>query len=79
MIAVTPVFETIGRIPLKMVFHPPNNQQDWDNLVASMKGGIDGIAKAWGVNDKRFRPIVIDFAESDKHRPRVEISIKADG
>ena len=63
-----------NNIPLSIVFHPPNRRMDLDNCLASIKAGIDGVADALGVNDKRFRPITIDFAEPNKNNPHIEIT-----
>lgn len=53
-----------GSLHLSMTFHPPTRRHyDIDNLLASMKSGLDGVADAWGVNDTRFRPITIDFGD----------------
>jgi crossover junction endodeoxyribonuclease RusA len=53
-----------GFIHLKFVFHPPSNRGfDLDNSLARIKAGIDGVAEAWGVNDKTFRPITVDFGD----------------
>ena len=53
-----------GRIHLRIVFHPPSMRAfDLDNALASIKSGLDGIADAWGVNDKMFRPITVDFGD----------------
>ena len=49
---------------LKITFHPPGDYgYDIDNSIASIKGAIDGIADAWGVNDKNFRYDGSDFGE----------------
>jgi len=49
---------------LKIIFHPPDKRsRDLDNCLANIKGEVDSIAQAWGVNDKQFRPITIDFGE----------------
>lgn len=54
-------------IPLMLIFHPPSKRKyDIDNLLASMKSGLDGLADAWAVNDTRFRPITIDFGDVRK-------------
>lgn len=38
-----------------LTFCPPTKaRRDLDNLLASMKGGIDGISDACGVDDSRF-------------------------
>lgn len=40
----------------RLVFCPPDNRaRDLDNLIASMKPALDGMAKAWGVDDSAFR------------------------
>lgn len=37
-------------------FFPPDRRpRDWDNLLASMKAGLDGVADAMGVDDSRWR------------------------
>ncbi len=39
-----------------LVFCPPDNRRrDLDNLIASMKAALDGMAGAWGVDDAKFR------------------------
>lgn len=48
-----------GRLPILLTFHPPTtHDRDKDNLLASCKGYLDGIAQAWGVNDSVFDPRV---------------------
>ena len=45
-----------GAIDLHITFMPPDKRgRDMDNMLASCKSMIDGIADALGVNDKRFR------------------------
>ena len=42
-----------------LTFYPPNKRdRDWDNLLASMKSGLDGLADGLGVNDSLFRPAI---------------------
>ncbi len=44
-----------GYIHVHMAFLPPNNRvRDKDNLQASAKALLDGLADALGVNDSRF-------------------------
>lgn len=46
----------VGPISVKLTFYPPTNRRrDQDNLVASMKSGLDGIALGLQVDDSRFR------------------------
>jgi crossover junction endodeoxyribonuclease RusA len=43
-------------LPLHIVFRPKDRRRrDQDNLIASMKPYLDGIAQALGVDDSRFR------------------------
>lgn len=44
-----------GPISLRIEFVPPDRRgRDLDNMLASIKSGLDGLAEALGVNDKRF-------------------------
>lgn len=44
-----------GGIALRFDFHPPDKRRrDLDNMLASIKAGVDGIADALGVDDQRF-------------------------
>ena len=44
---------------LEMTFIPPDRRSyDRDNLVARMKSGIDGLADALSINDKRFNTVI---------------------
>lgn len=44
-----------GGIGVRFDFHPPDKRRrDLDNMLASIKSGVDGIADAWGVDDQRF-------------------------
>jgi crossover junction endodeoxyribonuclease RusA len=54
-------------IPLSIVFVAPDARlRDLDNCLAAAKPQIDGIADALGVNDKRFRPILLNYVKGDK-------------
>ena len=47
------------RLVLEMTFIPPDKRSyDRDNLVARMKSGIDGLADALKINDKRFNTVI---------------------
>jgi crossover junction endodeoxyribonuclease RusA len=49
--------DTNTTIPVSLLFCPPNHiARDLDNMQASVKHGLDGIAAAMGVNDRLFRP-----------------------
>jgi crossover junction endodeoxyribonuclease RusA len=47
---------TDGRIYVWLDFYPPDRRRrDEDNAIAAMKHGLDGVAKAIGVDDSRFK------------------------
>lgn len=49
-----------GDIPMTITYVVPDNRRrDRDNLLASSKNTLDGIAMALGVDDSRFEPLVI--------------------
>ena len=50
------MFHGRGDIPITIRFHAPDNRGDRCNYPARAKPLIDGIAQAWGVNDRRFLP-----------------------
>jgi len=63
-----------GKIPLKIVFHPPDRRhRDIDNCLSSSKSLLDGVALALGINDSRFRPITIDFSDVPFPKGKVEV------
>lgn len=54
-------------IPLSITFHPKTAKApDLDNCLSWIKHGLDSVAKAFGINDKQFRPITIDLGEPVK-------------
>lgn len=49
------VLAETGPITLDIEFVPPDRRaRDLDNMLSSVKNGLDGIADALGVNDRRF-------------------------
>ena len=49
---------------LDITFHPPTgHRRDLDNLLASIKYGLDGVACAMGVDDSVFTEITIRKGE----------------
>jgi Holliday junction resolvase RusA-like endonuclease len=55
-------------VPLRLSlrFAPPTRaRRDLDNLLASCKAALDGVAEALGVDDSRFRP-VLDWAPPER-------------
>lgn len=52
---VRPIFAD-GMIDIRVTFHPPDKRRrDMDNMLASIKAGLDAASDAWGVDDCRFR------------------------
>lgn len=82
---INPTFKKMAAgkdcIPLKIVFVMPHAKCDLDNLLASFKAGIDGMADALGVNDRRFRPIIVNDRLKSKEAKagRVEVTIYEPG
>lgn len=55
VLAPTLVRDPGARLALSLTFLPPDRRRrDIDNLLASMKAGLDGLADAWGVDDSRW-------------------------
>ena len=64
------------RLHLKITFVPPNRRaRDLDNLLASLKSGLDGLCDVLGVDDSKWS-IEISKAE-DRIGGFVEIEVKA--
>jgi crossover junction endodeoxyribonuclease RusA len=48
-------FPAENDIPVTITFYPPDNRRrDRDNMIASLKATMDGVADGLGVDDKRF-------------------------
>ena len=64
------------RLHLKITFVPPNRRaRDLDNMLASLKSGLDGLCDVLGVDDSKWS-IEISKAD-DRIGGFVEIEIKA--
>lgn len=64
-----------GLVRIELTFYPPcRRSRDKDNLIASMKAGLDGLADAMAVNDKRFDPV---FWIADDIGGMVKVSVHA--
>lgn len=62
-----------GKIEMEITFYPPDkHHRDADNMVAAIKSGLDGVADALKVNDRRFLPSFI-FSEEVKGMVKLEI------
>jgi crossover junction endodeoxyribonuclease RusA len=50
-----PTIPEAGELNVRIDFYPPSNRKyDVDNLLASIKAGLDGVAQALRVDDSRF-------------------------
>jgi len=53
-----------GDIPISLLFLTPDKRKrDADNMLAASKALIDGMAAALGVDDSRFRPVLVDWCK----------------
>lgn len=60
--AATAFSAPAGDIALSLLFLTPDKRRrDADNLLAASKSLLDGMADALGVDDRRFRPILVDW------------------
>ncbi len=49
---------------VSLTFYPPDRRaRDQDNMMASMKAGLDGLADALGLDDRNFR-VTFDVADA---------------
>lgn len=62
-----------GDIAIRVTFHPPSRRPDRQNMPGWIKAGIDGIADAIGVNDRRFDPSYVYGSPIKGGRVTVEI------
>jgi crossover junction endodeoxyribonuclease RusA len=61
------------RAEVHLVFYPPDRRnRDDDNMLASMKAGLDGLADALKVDDSNFR---VTFDISDDIGGMVKVSV----
>ena len=50
----------VGLLALTITFVQPDKiRRDRDNMLASIKSGLDGVARALGVDDECFDPLII--------------------
>ena len=50
--------------PVRIVFHPPDKRRrDLDNLLARLKKQLDGICRAYCIDDHLLHPITLDWGE----------------
>lgn len=62
--AQVPILRGMGTLAIEIEFCAPNaKRRDVDNLLASCKAQLDGIAEALGVDDSCFDPITLRRGE----------------
>lgn len=62
-----------GTIYLEVEFYPPDNRpRDRDNMIGAFKAGQDGLADAWGINDRRIH---CDYKVSDIKLGMVKVKL----
>ena len=67
---------------IELRFAPPaGHRYDRDNLVARMKHGLDGVARAWGIDDHQFVRVAGEIADvapaSDNAHVTVQVTARA--
>lgn len=66
-----------GNVKLDIVFYPPDNRKrDLDNMLASIKYGLDGVAAGLGIDDNRFE---LSIKVADQIGGMVKIAISDAG
>ena len=68
--------ECTGDIALSLTFYPKDNRhRDSDNMLASMKNAIDGIALGLGVDDRQFTPVSASIGDKNPCNPCVIVQL----
>ena len=50
---------------MHIIFYKPNRRyMDLDNMLASMKSGLDGMCQALEIDDRCFKKITIEISEN---------------
>jgi len=63
-----------NRMHVSLVFYPPDRRQrDQDNMLAAMKSGLDGLADAMRIDDRKFRTT---FEVSDQIGGMVKVTVQ---
>lgn len=61
-------FKGSDNIPISLLYLMPDNRhRDCDNMLAASKAMLDGVAQALGIDDKRFKPVLIDWVLGEKN------------
>ncbi|WP_322998453.1 hypothetical protein [Castellaniella sp.] len=69
-------FTPLAHVPVKTTFVYPNRiNRDIEGCIGAIKHHIDGIARALGVDDRIFRPWILDDALDTKKQGFVIVEI----
>lgn len=69
-------FSAQGRVPVSVLFaFPDKRSRDIEGCIGAIKHHIDGIANALGVDDKIFRPWVLDDCLDAEKKGFVKVEI----
>ena len=53
-----------GNLRAELIFYKPSRRHmDHDNLLSRMKAGLDGVADALKIDDRRFNPVSVRVAD----------------
>lgn len=64
------------KVSVHLVFCQPDRRgRDWDNMLAAMKSGLDGLADAMGVDDRHWR-VAFDVADDPVKHGKVIVSFE---
>jgi len=65
-----------GSVLVHLTFVPPDKRRrDLDNLLASMKAGLDGVADAMGIDDSKWK-LAIEMADDPVEGGRVLVEVE---
>jgi crossover junction endodeoxyribonuclease RusA len=74
--ASDPTARMVGKTPMLITFiQADKRSRDLDNLLASAKAYIDGIAQALDSDDKHFEPITIQRGYGDKAMMVIQLGV----
>lgn len=63
-------------VSVHLLFSQPDRRgRDWDNMLASMKSGLDGLADAMGVDDRKWR-VAFDVADDPVKHGMVLVTVE---
>ena len=63
-------------IPLSLLFVAPDKRhRDCDNMLAAAKALLDGVALALGVDDSRFKPVLVDWVHGTDKQGALVVAV----